>query len=460
MRPLPIRIKLAAWYFAVLAVTFALFGAVAFFAMQKSIQTTVDENLRDRVSDVQKLMTRFANEDEERLADELREHAELQEDGNLLQVADFKGQWVYRSRLMARYNVPRKEAVGPITYGLALDHLPLRVLSTQARVGSRNYSVQVAMLMDDYQEALDNFKWILVFLSPLLLLFASFGGYLISWRALRPVDEVTRAAQSITSKNLSGRLAVPQSRDELQRLSETLNGMLGRLETAFKRVTQFTADASHELRTPVTLMRTTAEVSLRKPRQESEYRDALTQILRELERTSDLIERLMLLARADSGTEALQFARFDLSEALREACVQGRTLARAKQITFQEQMGNGPVVLEGDACALQRLFLILIDNAVKYTLPGGQVSASLEASAGFAVTEIRDTGVGIAEDDLPHIFERFYRADKARSRDMGGAGLGLAIGRWIAEAHGGAIQVESKPGKGSVFRIRLPIPKI
>jgi heavy metal sensor kinase len=448
---------LTAWYFAVLAVTFALFGAVAFFAMQKSIRRTVDENLRDRATDVRELMERVARKDKERLADELREHAELHGEGDLLQVADSEGHWIYRSRLMRHMEVPAKKAAAPVTYNLRANGLPLRILATQADLGGMTYSIQIAAAMDDYAEALDYFKWVLLLLSPLLLVLASIGGYWMSRRALRPVDEITKAAQSISHKNISRRLTVPGSRDELQRLSETLNGMLERLEGAFKRITHFTADASHELRTPVALMRTTAEISLRKPRAEAEYRDALLQILKELERTSALIERLMLLARADTGAEALQLTRVDLAESLREACRQGRTLAAAKQITFQEQTGNGSVLLDADAHALERLFLILIDNAVKYTPPGGQVSASLGESEGSAVIEIRDTGIGIAEDDLPHIFERFYRADKARSRDLGGAGLGLAIGRWIAEAHGGAIQVESKPGEGSLFRIRLPL---
>ncbi len=456
MRPLPIRVKLTAWYFAVLAATFALFGVVAFLAMQKSIDRTVDENLRDRVSDVQELMTHVAREDPERLADELREHAELQEEGGLLQVADFGGHWLYRSRLMERFNVPQKDVGSSVIYNLNVASMPLRIMAAPLRLGNRTYGIQVAALMDDYQEALDHFRWVLLLLSPLLLLLASVGGYWMSRQALRPVDEITQAAQRISHKNISSRLKTPQSHDELQRLSETLNGMLERLEGAFKRITQFTADASHELRTPVALMRTTAELSLRKPRQEAEYREALSQILKELERTSTLIERLMLLARADSGAEALQFRRVDFAESFREACRQGRTLAEVKQIGFEEQIVRAPVFVEGDAHALERLNLILIDNAVKYTPPGGQVSASFGESDGFAVIEIRDSGIGIAEDDLPHIFERFYRADKARSRDLGGAGLGLAIGQWIAEAHGGAIEVESTPGEGSLFRVRLP----
>jgi heavy metal sensor kinase len=313
--------------------------------------------------------------------------------------------------------------------------------------------------MDDFNEALDHFRGVLLLLIPMLLLLASAGGYWMSRRALAPVVQITQTAERIGSRDLSSRLAVPQSHDELQHLSETLNGMLERLEAAFRRITQFTADASHELRTPVALMRTTAELSLRKPRAEADYRGALTQILRELETTSALIENLMLLARADSGVEALHFASVDLSETLREVCRQGRVLAQGKQIRFQEEIANSPVIVEGDTQALQRLFLILFDNAVKYTPAGGSVTVSLTDANRFAVAEIRDTGIGISQAELPHIFERFYRADRARSREMGGVGLGLSIGRWIAEAHGGTIEAESTPSQGSVFRVRLPISR-
>lgn len=459
MKPLPIRIRLTAWYFGVLALSLVLFGGVAFFSMRKSIETTMDESLRERAAGIQELMEHVLPEGPERLEDELREHSELRAEGDLSQVCDEAGRWIYRSPLMKRYDVPLLEMSGLKLYDLERLGLPLRVLATTVRVGARTYGVQVASPMDDFNEALDHFRRVLLSLIPVLLLLASAGGYWMSRRALAPVDEIIQAAERISSTNLSSRVAVPQSCDELQRLSETLNGMLDRLEAAFKRITQFTADASHELRTPVALMRTTAELSLRKPRPEAEYREALTQILRELETTSALIENLMLLARTDSGVEALQFAPVDLSATLRQACQQGRVLAEGKHISFQEQIGRGPVVAEGDAGALQRLFLILVDNAVKYTPPGGSVTVSLADSNGFAVAEIRDTGIGIGEADLPHIFERFYRADKARSPEVRGVGLGLSIGRWIAEAHGGVIQVESLSGQGSAFRVRLPISR-
>ena len=273
------------------------------------------------------------------------------------------------------------------------------------------------------------------------------------------MDQITQTARTISAQNLSSRLVVPESRDELQRLSETLNSMLDRLEAAFKKITQFTADASHELRTPVAVMRTRAELSLRKARSADEYRDVIAEVLTELEKTSTLIEQLMFLARADSGAETLHFMATDVAGVLREACHQGSALAEAKQIAFRERIPGASMMIEGDASSLRRLFLILIDNAVKYTPASGEVEVSLQRNGKYAIAEVRDTGIGIAEADLPNVFERFYRADKARTRELGGVGLGLSIGRWITEVHDGAIEVRSTPGRGSIFQVRLPLSK-
>ena len=248
-----------------------------------------------------------------------------------------------------------------------------------------------------------------------------------------------------------------QTGDELQRLSDTLNNMLERLESAFKKITQFTADASHELRTPVAVMRTRAELSLRKTRTPEEYRDALRQLHTDLKQTSDLVDSLMLLARADHGAEALQRTTINLPDIVQEVCEQGRILAQAKNIDFREHISAVPVWIKGDPHALQRLFLILIDNAIKYTHAGESVDVAAVVDGESALVAVRDTGIGIAADDLPNIFERFYRADKARSRESGGVGLGLSIGNWIAKAHEGTIEVQSSLGGGSLFQIRLPL---
>jgi heavy metal sensor kinase len=458
MNTLSIRLRLTVWYFAVLAVVLSLFGLSAYFAMRNSIHQTVDEDLRERVEGVNQLIQRtLQSGGEDELQGELREHSELRAGGALLQVSDQQGNWLYRSASMSRYEIPRPQTTSTLPSTLIFKNMPLRVLNAEVKAEGQSYLIQVAAPLDDFYDALHRFGMLSLVSIPILLLCAVGGGYWMSRRALAPVDQITQTAKSISVQNLSRRLVVPRTRDELQRLSETLNGMLERLEAAFKRITQFTADASHELRTPVAVMRTRAELSLRKTRSADEYRETVAQVHMELEKTSDLIEKLMFLARADCGAEILQLAPVNIVEIVREACNQGSALAEAKQVAFREQIPDHPIWIKGDPHSLRRLFLILIDNAVKYTPASGHVEVSLEESDGVAVGEVRDTGIGIASVDLPNVFERFFRADKARSRESGGVGLGLSIGRWIAEAHAGTIEVQSSPGQGSIFQVRLPL---
>jgi heavy metal sensor kinase len=458
MMTLPIRLRLTAWYFAVLAVVLSAFGVSAYLAMRHSIRKTVDEELQVRAEGVHQLIERTVQRGAKGdLPEGLREHTELRAGGALLQVSDAQGNWLYRSKVMSDYGVPRIPTTSPKVTEYRGNDVPLRIWNQVVNVAGEPYFIQSAFEMDDFYEALYHFELLLYIAIPSLLICAALGGYWISTRALSPVDQITRTARTISAQNLSSRLVVPPTGDELQRLSETLNGMLDRLESAFKKITQFTADASHELRTPVAVMRTRAELSLRKARSADEYRDVISEVLAELEKTSGLIEQLMFLARADSGAETLHFADTNVTEVLREACHQGSALAEAKQISFQEFISPDSMWIRGDASSLRRLFLILIDNAVKYTPANGHVEVSLQRNNGYAIAQVKDTGIGIAETDLPNVFERFYRADKARNRELGGVGLGLSIGRWITEVHSGTIEVQSAPGRGSVFQIRLPI---
>ncbi|HEV7967691.1 MAG TPA: ATP-binding protein [Candidatus Acidoferrales bacterium] len=458
MITLPIRLRLTAWYFAVLAIVLSAFGVSGYFAMRHSIRQTVDEELQIRAEGVRQLIERdIQRGHQDDLMEGLREHTELRAGGALLQVSDEQGNWLYRSKVMSDYGVPRPATIPRRATEYMGGDVPLRIWNKKVNMGGEVYLIQTAFEMDDFYEALHHFALLLYVSIPTLLLCAAAGGYWISTRALAPVDQITQTARTISAQNLSSRLVVPNTGDELQRLSETLNGMLERLEAAFKKITQFTADASHELRTPVAVMRTRAELSLRKARSADEYRDVIAEVLTELEKTSGLIEQLMFLARADSGAETLHFHPTNVAEVLREACYQGSALAEAKQIAFQEHISGDSMWIQGDASSLRRLFLILIDNAVKYTPASGQIEVSLQRNDGYAVAQVRDTGIGIAEADLPNVFERFYRADKARTRESGGVGLGLSIGRWITEVHAGTIEVRSAPGRGSSFQIRLPL---
>jgi heavy metal sensor kinase len=459
MRPLPLRVRLTAWYFLVLCIAFGAFSVLAFLEVRGSIHSAVDEALRDRVAEIQELLEQHLPG--EQVKRKLTAGFSIRGEDDILQLAESGGEWAYRSASALRYGLTipaQKRSDDKFQVSTIYSKgMPLRILTGQVRAADHVYDVQIAAPMDDLYDAVNRFRLVLFLSVPILLLVASTGGYWLSRKAVAPVGEIARAAQLISEHELSRRLPILQTGDELQSLSETLNEMFGRLDRAFKRVTQFTADASHELRTPVALMRTRTEIALRKQRSEADYRETIVRIHQELERTSALIENLMTLARADSGNEALQVTSTSLNDILREISEPARLLAEGKSIQYEEQLPETPLSVSGNAAFLRRLFLILIDNAVKYTPSGGRISVVLDVNGSSAVTEIRDSGIGISPFDLPHIFERFYRADTSRSRESGGAGLGLSIAKWITDAHRGNITVASRVGEGSIFRVHIPL---
>ena len=459
MQALPLRVRLAAWYFLVLCLAFSAFSFLAFFEVRGSIHSAVDEGLRDRAADLRELLER--RWPAEQIERELAAGSSVRGEDDILQIAETNGEWTYSSVSALHYGLKMptaRERTDKFQFSTMDSRgMPLRILNGQLSVADKTYDVQIAAPMDDFYDAINRFRFVLLFSVPMLLLVASVGGYWLSRKAVAPVGEIARAAQSISENELSKRLPVPRTGDELQNLSEILNELFGRLESAFKRVKQFTADASHELRTPVALMRTRTEVALRKERSQADYRETIVRIHTELESTSALIENLMMLARADSGTQMLQLTSTSLNEVLSEIAEPARLLAEKKCILYEQLLPEVPLRVNGNVASLRRLFLILIDNAVKYSPQEGHVSVVLVPSDGSAVTEIRDDGIGISSSDLPHIFERFYRADESRSRESGGTGLGLSIAKWIAEAHQGKISVTSSVGEGSVFRVQIPL---
>lgn len=457
MKALSIGARLTLWYSLMLALCLGLFGASAYFAMDHSIRATVDSELSHRLQAARDIIKDDMPQGLPAVQDEFSELLEGQGTGSRLRVSYQNGAILYASPDIQNGIDPRAGANGTHPFNARLNGEWFRFLRKSVDVGGRTYDIEVGASTLQFGRSLDRFRDLLYALAPLFLLLAALVGYWLSRRALAPVDHITQAARSIGAQDLSRRLIVPRARDELQRLAATLNEMLARLDTAFQRVTQFTADASHELRTPISIMRTNAEIALRKPRSDAEYREALSQILEESEKVSRMIEQLLLLARADSAAGLLPMTRNDLAVAFDNACREARVLAETKHLNFRESLPPDPLWVQGDAASLERLFVILLDNAVKYTASGGEIHVRLGSDDGLAVADIRDTGTGIAPDDLAHVFDRFYRADRARSRESGGTGLGLAIGRWIAEAHRGEIRVESSVGKGSTFQVRIPL---
>lgn len=332
---------------------------------------------------------------------------------------------------------------------------PVRLLTLPVvRDGRVTEIIQVGMALRRIRAVRDRYFDTLIVLIPLGVGLAALGGAVIARVALRPVDEMARTARRITAEDLSRRVEQRGTGDELDRLAETLNGMLARLDEAFGQTRRFAADAAHELRTPLTVLRGGIEVALRMERPPDEYRRVLASSLEEVERLIRLAEDLLLLSRSLAGPEGGR-APVDLEPLVLEVFDVGARVGRDAGVSVCID-ATAPAAVVGDPAALRRALLNLVENAIKYTPAGGKVEIGLRRGDGVAEITVADTGVGIEPVDVERIFEPFVRLDTARTRDTGGAGLGLAIARSIVVAHGGTITVESRPGSGSRFAIRLP----
>lgn len=464
MNRLSIRLRLTLWYVVVLLLGLALFGWGTWLALDQRLMKGVDERLAQKVQGLKTVLEieGAAAKDRSQIQDELSEFTREIGDGQLIQIRESSGGFLlpasgdpfFPGSLMSGETAYRTISPNREQPGRAF-----RIFTSRIDYAGQTYAVLVATPLEDVQAVLQNLRNLLLTMAPLVLIAACLGGYWISRRALAPVDEITRVAKSISVENLSKRLVVPQTDDELQRMSETWNQVLERLETAVMRIRQFTADASHELRTPVALIRSTAELALRRERDREEYRKALREIEHEAERMTELTASLLTLARADSDKAEFALTPLDLNIIVREVIHQSEPLAGAKGVHLNAQLAESPAAAAVNEAAMRRLLLILIDNALKYTPPGGSVDVSTRERDHQVTLSVKDTGEGIPADALPHIFERFYRADEARGRN-GGAGLGLSIARMIAQAHGSEIEVESAPGAGSCFRLSLSSLKL
>jgi heavy metal sensor kinase len=332
---------------------------------------------------------------------------------------------------------------------------PVRMATQRIYVGEQPLIIEVADPQRKFQGVLSEFYTVLCLALPIVLVIAAFGGYWLSRKALSPVDQIIDEACAISPTNLAARLSVPASGDEVQRLSETLNQMLARVEQSLLHMRQFTADASHELRAPMTLIYTAAEITLRRERNPNELKESLQKILREAKRCNELINQLLWLARADAGTSRIELVSTDLTALAGDVVSEIRMLASSKEITILTNLPKYPIRADVYEPSFRRLLLILLDNAIKYTAQGGRVTIRSMEDTGQVVISVADTGMGIPSDELPFVFDRFWRADKVRSRDAGGTGLGLAIAREIAESHNAELKVESSVGQGSTFTVRL-----
>jgi len=459
---LSIGMRLTLWYLAIFLLAEFIFGAGMWFILRKNLYDIADATLEGRAADIERFLEARKDLSAAQLQAAISEDYKIDRSEDYVEINTGGGDSIYRSEFFAQNPLPTvslDRLSKPRYHYRRLGRLPFRILSQKMVVNGQLFIVQIGSTLDEEIETLDAFRKYLLMFAPVLLLAASIFGYWLSRKALAPVDALARTARTISGHNLSSRLEKLQTGDELQRLSDTLNEMLARIEAAFLRITEFTADASHELRTPIALIHTEAELALRRSRDESEYREALQHILQEADRTAKLIEELLALARADSGGETLNFRATDLRATVHESAMKWKQVAALGEFQFEEYSGTQPLMVMGDENALRRVIDVLLDNAFKYTPSPGKILLSAEQKNGRAIVSVKDTGIGIASEDQARIFERFYRVDKARSRALGGAGLGLAIAQWIVQLHKGTVTVESVPGNGSVFRIEIPMAK-
>jgi len=352
--------------------------------------------------------------------------------------------------------VPKRAGTMSLGGGIgALRWLAVRVEAAGPEIGGLLVATPVSQVAFGPTELLRS----MLIIAPVLLLASALVGYWLAGTFLRPVQGIMDEIEAITdSRSLHRRLAVPMTGDEMARLTLTVNGMLARLEQSFGSLHRFTADASHELKTPLMVLRAGVERALVHPGVPAEIMQSLDETLAQINEMTELVESLLTLARADEGRAPLAVEESDLRDLLGDAVETAGMLGEDSGVAVTSSMPGHPVRLAVDRHRIRELLLNLVTNAIKYTPRGGTVDLSLTDQDDAVNITVRDTGIGIAPGDLPHIFDRFWRADQARSRtgDRPGTGLGLAITKWIAEAHGGSITVQSRPGRGTIFTVRLP----
>jgi signal transduction histidine kinase len=458
MTRLTIQARLTAWYFLSLAIIAALFAAGSWFAMRASMYHSVDRDLRYRIASVVPFIESHSLITREQFANVFASSSDSTVVGIFVQVTDDQSRILYESDLLRSHRVPALppgRADGAISLMTAGEHgWPVRVASQRVVVGGVSLTVDVVEPLRDLIGSLREYRLYLALMIAIALVLTTATGYWISRRALAPVEQIRKETNAIDPADLTTRLRIPPTDDELARLAQTLNAMLARIEAAFRSIERFTADASHELRAPLALIMTAGEVSLRRERSREELAEVLRKIVGEARHMSRLVENLLDLARGDARRRHTELAPVDVAGMLRGLCAEMNASAVAKGLSLTTALPDREVRVLGEATELRRLFLILLDNAIKYT-EAGSIHLALSLDGPQVGITIRDTGIGIERAAIPHIFDRFWRADKVRSRAEGGVGLGLSLAAQIVQRHGGGISVESEIGRGTSFRVQL-----
>jgi heavy metal sensor kinase len=456
---LSIRWRLTLWYTLALAMVLLGFSGLVYGLLAHALYERIDDALlaQFRLLQQEEGDPRAAEDPAKRLRyliHELQEHA-----GILCVVYDAQGRVTQHTEEMAAQSVPPAPAAPPggpqwvDTTNATLGRQ--RALIGRLHLGGADYTVLLLDGLGDVDRELGELLTVLAMAVPAALVVAGALGYLLARQTLAPLTRLDRLTNEITAERLDRRLPVANPQDELGRLTQTINAMIARLEHSFAEVRRFTADAAHELRTPLTAIRTEAEVSLGKPLTAAEHQQLLGSILEECERLTRLTDQLLTLARGDAGGLRQNRESLDLAALVSTVAETMRPLAEARGLRLCVER-DGALPVQGDEAHLREVFYNLVDNAVKYTPAGGSIEVRLRRHDQDAVVTLRDTGVGIPAEHLTHVFERFYRVDRARSRAEGGTGLGLSIAQNIIRAHGGRIELASTPGQGTTCTVTLP----
>jgi heavy metal sensor kinase len=454
-----IRFRLTLWYAGVLAGILVLFSIVIYVGVSHFLRRSLHESVVKDAQEVGSIVRENASEaDPSAIGREVGEHFSPESNDRAIRVLGPDGGQIYLSgpQVLPAWNGPSlSDQPSDMTYRPAGGSEVLIRTQTVLADSGKKYFVQVAASLAPANEILRDLLGVLALALLLATAIAITGGFFLIRSSLEPLNTMAVRAQKISSRSLHERMPVSDTRDELQQLSMSLNRMIERLEEAFHHISRFSADASHELRTPLTIMRGELEAAVQNSKIDAEAREALGTVLDETVRLSKIVDQLLTMSRLDAGEAFLEISRFDFSELVRTTVEHMRLLSDEKRLSLQVEAAE-PVEAEGDQSRLQQVVVNLLDNAIKYTPEGGSVSVSVRAEADKAVLIVTDTGIGISKEGQSHIFERFYRTDKARSRQMGGTGLGLSIVKSIGAAHGGRVSVQSADGGGSTFRFEIP----
>jgi heavy metal sensor kinase len=460
-----LRVRLTLWYGTALALVLATFAGVLYAEMARELREQVDQSLADAAAAAVRSIEQTQANPFAQFEDLAAQFPELAVVDKFFQIFSPAGAITIQSPHIRRQDIPlSRTALEAALQGRSVfqsvrfaGESPLRLVTAPIRAGGRLiHIVQVGTSLQPVEEALRRLLLVLAVMMPVALAVSLAAGWFLAGWALRPVGDITQAARRIAEGDLGQRLAAPPAADEIGTLAATFNEMIARLDGSFQQVRRFSADASHELRTPLTVMKGETELALRRPRAAEDYRLALESNLEEIDRLTRIVDELLFLSRADLGEVRMAALPVRLDELLRDVHKQASVLGQDRNV----QVALGPpaaATVLGDELRLRELLLNLVDNAVKYSRPGGRVEIGLAAEDGQARLSVSDRGIGIPPEALTRIFDRFYRTGEARAHARQGTGLGLAICKWIAESHKGRIDVHSRPGEGSRFTVVLPL---